>query len=506
MIQKLNDRRRSAALAPHRENTSLDADGPETWGSWYNRRFYSLSVVQEPIRARMCGFGDKDRRPLAPATVARLVIKTKIKHSDLWSIDGLLDRNLVLHPTSSDRYSTAHAPKKRRPNHPVTPYPGEEASSQAGAPTSKYPMRLPVEDQMNGLSHVPTRYDGGGYPFTHAQQDAGGNSIALQPTANYNSVAADQDLAYHAGTTAQATQTYPSGLSTGMAGPPPISPVPAAGWHSNGVSAPQDASTNGYRPWGSSPQYETLDAQGHPSIPSTSHTPLHYQSIELQEGQPTWSQPVSPPSHTRVFTAQSGPARPPQEMHVSQPEAGPSPNHISPEQSMYASASIAQQQMREAHQLSPSSSSSPVANAPLPGHVYTRTLVGPLSANACRLLDEHRAPGVFFLFQDLSIRTEGSVPSLTRAFKFRYVLTRFGIIPAPENGALQVHNNVSPILAQTYTQAFDVYSAKRFPGVPAFGNQGQKLPLRNRHGSSKHGRRRRRAGSDGSEDDDSDGG
>jgi Velvet factor len=371
---------------------------------------------------------------------------------------------------------------------------------------------------MNGLSHVPTRYDGGGYPFTHAQQDAGGNSIALQPTANYNSVAADQDLAYHAGTTAQATQTYPSGLSTGMAGPPPISPVPAAGWHSNGVSAPQDASTNGYRPWGSSPQYETLDAQGHPSIPSTSvpppfdtslssTLPSHYQSIELQEGQPTWSQPVSPPSHTRVFTAQSGPARPPQEMHVGQPEAGPSPNHISPEQSMYASASIAQQQMREAHQLSPSSSSSPVANAPLPGHVYTRTLVGPLSANACRLLDEHRAPGVFFLFQDLSIRTEGSVPSLTRAFKFRYVLTRFGMcvcrafspqatahecwrvslphsrlaqspcwdadnarcsgrIPAPENGALQVHNNVSPILAQTYTQAFDVYSAKRFPGVP----------------------------------------
>lgn len=38
---------------------------------------------------------------------------------------------------------------------------------------------------------------------------------------------------------------------------------------------------------------------------------------------------------------------------------------------------------------------------------YTRTLVGPLSANACRLLDEHRKPGIFFLFQDLSVRTEG---------------------------------------------------------------------------------------------------
>ena len=273
---------------------------------------------------------------------------------------------------------------------------------------------------MSGVPHVPTGYDGNSYPFAHAQaqQVGGGDEIALQPTANYNSVAPDQDLAYHAGTTAQATHAYPSGLSTGMTGPPPISPVPADGWDSNGVSAPQDASTNGYRQWGSNQQYETLDAQGHSSIPSTSvpqpfdpslssTLPSHFQSIEIQEGQQPWSQPVSPPSHTRVF-AQSGPARSTQEMHVGQPEADPHSSHISSEQSMYASASVAQQQMRDVNHLSPSSSSSPVANAPLPGHVYTRTLVGPLSANACRLLDEHRKPGVFFLFQDLSIRTEGA--------------------------------------------------------------------------------------------------
>lgn len=44
---------------------------------------------------------------------------------------------------------------------------------------------------------------------------------------------------------------------------------------------------------------------------------------------------------------------------------------------------------------------------PSPRLAYTRTLVGPLSANACRLQDEHRKPGIFFLFQDLSVRTEG---------------------------------------------------------------------------------------------------
>jgi hypothetical protein len=493
MIQKLNDRRGSAALAQlHRENTSLEADGPETWGSWYNRRFYSLEVVQEPIRARMCGFGDKDRRPLAPATVAKLVIKNEdqtfvndddidcsffVVAADLWSPDAKFDRNLVLHPTSSDRYSSAHAPKKRRPNHPVTPHPGEETSPQTGAPsTSRYSVRLPVEDQMNGLPHVPTGYDGSGYSYSHTQHDAGTNSIALQSAPNYNAIANGQDLAYHTGTAAQAAHTYPvrplaSSLSTGMAAPPPISPLPADGWHSNGVSASSDASTNGYRPWGPNAQYGAIDAQGHSSIPPnsvpsafdpslSSTIPAQYQGIELQEGQSSWSQPVSPPSHARVF-AHSGPSRPAQEIPVGRPDAGPplNHNHTSSEQPMYASASIAQQQqMREGH-VSPSSSSSPVTNVPLPGHVYTRTLVGPLSANACRLLDEHRKPGVFFLFQDLSIRTEGR-------FRLRLRLMNVGALPSPENGALQVHNDVSPILAQTYTQAFDVYSAKRFPGVP----------------------------------------
>ncbi|KAG1788072.1 uncharacterized protein HD556DRAFT_1406248 [Suillus plorans] len=27
------------------------------------RKHYSLEVVQHPMRARMCGFGDEDRRP-----------------------------------------------------------------------------------------------------------------------------------------------------------------------------------------------------------------------------------------------------------------------------------------------------------------------------------------------------------------------------------------------------------------------------------------------------------
>jgi hypothetical protein len=90
---------------------------------------------------------------------------------------------------------------------------------------------------------------------------------------------------------------------------------------------------------------------------------------------------------------------------------------------------------------------------------YTRTLVGPLSSNACRLLDEHRKPGIFFLFQDLSVRTEGT-------FRLRLRLMNVGAPPAPEFGAAGVHDRVSPVLAQAFTETFTVYSAKRFPGVP----------------------------------------
>lgn len=35
---------------------------------------YELLVVQQPKRARMCGFGDKDRRPITPPPCVKLII------------------------------------------------------------------------------------------------------------------------------------------------------------------------------------------------------------------------------------------------------------------------------------------------------------------------------------------------------------------------------------------------------------------------------------------------
>ncbi|KAF9911851.1 hypothetical protein BX616_010475 [Lobosporangium transversale] len=88
---------------PLEDNDDLDVDP--------NDLIYSLEIVQQPIRARMCGFGDKDRRNVTPAPVLKLVAKTPdgkivsgshlskqtfVVTADLWLEDEVTDRNLVL--------------------------------------------------------------------------------------------------------------------------------------------------------------------------------------------------------------------------------------------------------------------------------------------------------------------------------------------------------------------------------------------------------------------------
>ncbi|CEP09152.1 hypothetical protein [Parasitella parasitica] len=42
-----------------------------------HHRYYRLEIVQQPSRARMCGFGDKDRRPISPPPILKLIVLTK---------------------------------------------------------------------------------------------------------------------------------------------------------------------------------------------------------------------------------------------------------------------------------------------------------------------------------------------------------------------------------------------------------------------------------------------
>ncbi|KAF2195939.1 hypothetical protein GQ43DRAFT_476780 [Delitschia confertaspora ATCC 74209] len=55
-----------------------------------DNRIYSLQVDQQPVRARMCGFGDKDRRPITPPPCIRLVVRdaTTGEEVDFNSVDS----------------------------------------------------------------------------------------------------------------------------------------------------------------------------------------------------------------------------------------------------------------------------------------------------------------------------------------------------------------------------------------------------------------------------------
>ncbi|KAI0346865.1 hypothetical protein BDW22DRAFT_466207 [Trametopsis cervina] len=495
----------------------------DTWGSWspespYGRRYYSLEVVQNPIRARMCGFGDKDRRPLAPAAVAKMHVQRPdsslvdvdevdcsffLVTVDLWSADGTKEMNLVLHPTSADRYTPANAPAKtkRRATTSSTAPPGQTSETQSPVPPTPSTSQYPSTSGMTPYMPPATPFNQQGYPFPT-------DSSPVQDAASYQTYGPAEAASWNytsQGVIDRPAQSY---------GPPALPSIHTAMGRSgtNGTIG-EDSSTevaysaasaasetwqvdgsargNGegmsFRPWPS-------DQQSYPPIanPSIAHSQevidpaLRGPQMQPSTPQhPTWSTaPVDP--YTPRYVPVANTAQPATAAHST-----PVQHHTSPvETSMYASASYAQQQQEQQHQQQaqaqapyqqgqnyPREGTPPSTIPPLPRHTYTRTLVGPLSANACRLLDEHRKPGIFFLFQDLSIRTEGT-------FRLRLRLMNVGAPPAPDHRANGVHNDISPVLAQTFTEPFVVFSAKRFPGVPdttalsiALGNQGQKLPL-----------------------------
>ncbi|PWN42017.1 hypothetical protein IE81DRAFT_144873 [Ceraceosorus guamensis] len=84
---------------------------------------------------------------------------------------------------------------------------------------------------------------------------------------------------------------------------------------------------------------------------------------------------------------------------------------------------------------------------------YTRNLVGASVASANVLKDERDHTCIFFVLQDLSVRTEGS---------YRLKLL-FADLSSCRDG--QSNEGVSTALAEVYTDPFTVYSPRRFPGM-----------------------------------------
>ncbi|KAI2629859.1 hypothetical protein GGR54DRAFT_282413 [Hypoxylon sp. NC1633] len=134
-----------------------------------------------------------------------------------------------------------------------------------------------------------------------------------------------------------------------------------------------------------------------------------------------------------------------------------------------------------------------------PNGMYTRNLIGSLAASASRLTDPTDKIGIWFILQDLSVRTEGWF-----RLRFSFInLRRPDTIPNGGSDADLLNRGRAPVLAQVFSEKFQVYSAKKFPGVcestalsKCFAVQGVKIPIRKDGQDGKGGKGR------GSDDED----
>ena len=228
---------------------------------------------------------------------------------------------------------------------------------------------------MNG--HAPfinqTPYD------PQQEPNANGSSPAIQyghtqspaqsTTWGYNNSPGERDVAYPQGI----QQTYNQQAD----------PESAGNW------PPNSTGPEGYREWNPEANYQQVDNNNYANIDqNVDHSlrtpPTNAATPDGRTGKAPWSQPNAYNLTPGVEGEQS-------------PGSGQSTFQT---QSTYTA-------FPQGTTNSPAPFPATVTVSALPRHAYTRTLVGPLSANACRLMDEHQKPGIFFLFQDLSVRTEG---------------------------------------------------------------------------------------------------
>lgn len=113
-----------------------------------------------------------------------------------------------------------------------------------------------------------------------------------------------------------------------------------------------------------------------------------------------------------------------------------------------------------------------------PQGMFTRNLIGSLAASAFRLVDNEDKNGIWFVLQDLSVRTEGT-------FRLRFSFVNVGIPTLTGNMQPGINHGKAPVLASVFSDVFQVYSAKKFPGVcestslsKCFATQGIKIPIR----------------------------
>ncbi|KAI9674459.1 MAG: Velvet complex subunit ryp3 [Caeruleum heppii] len=230
-----------------------------------------------------------------------------------------------------------------------------------------------------------------------------------------------------------------------------------------------------------SPSISTAVSSSYPppnqSSPSYSYAPPQPQYQTSYNAPTPLSVPAPPPPHAH-------PQHPHAHPHPYAPQQ-PQPQQVPPPQGYYGQPP--QQPggppMAPQGYYHPGPPQAPPSQAPAPSGMFTRNLIGSLSASAFRLTDPDNKMGVWFILQDLSVRTEG-----TFRLKMNFVNVGDSSSEKPNQSSTSgsgLNTGSAPVLASTFSDVFQVFSAKKFPGViestplsKCFATQGIKIPIR----------------------------
>ncbi|WWC68756.1 uncharacterized protein I206_102690 [Kwoniella pini CBS 10737] len=529
-------------------------EGQEGWT-------YHLEVIQQPQRARACGFGNKDRRPLSPPPIIRLWIRTAsgavvdpstidprflILMVDLWSADRQQERNVVMHPVSagvsrleSPSLNPADlAPVAGPPSRPSTGTSRPMSGSSAGisswssgswrqptyqspappphvapypheSPKPPYPRDSLLASPANVRSPYPNWSSSRSPPLPppfHRTKSYGDKKIEHAPDPPRPKTAPSPQHPLQQ----QMLATSPAhsvGTPKSQISLPPLSsiaeerPSTAAGLTLPALHAkdqtPYRPSSSSSSLWGR-PRTALTDAStaatdytvGTRPISSSSSNWYPPSEYDRNKERPTssWSEmrpwssgiinSVSRPSSSAGPVSSIGTGMAPPSPHSAQfaysgrfvDQQWPlTPGNIGYNQNRpdqpYGPPSSPWELERSKYL--PTSSSQPAAQ-------YSRVLVGKVTATCHKLQDEEDKPGLYFFVADLGTRTEGT-------FTLRMMMTDITSLMDPE----VLLGAKAPVLAETFSEPFTVFSAKRFPGVipttnltKVFASQGVKLSVR----------------------------
>lgn len=132
-------------------------------------------------------------------------------------------------------------------------------------------------------------------------------------------------------------------------------------------------------------------------------------------------------------------------------------------------------------------------------------MIGSHTTSVAKLTDDNGQVGLWFILQDMSVRTEGWF----RLKMCCYVMNKFAFDGNSDEGPVNNESgllDLCPMVASIFSSCFKVYSAKKFPGVTdttalsrKFAAQGIKIPIR------KDGQKRKRGDQDGDDENGDDG-